>query len=84
MKEISETEKRDAVRSLLGSLLEKKSDRTAFTDEDSLVLSGRLDSLDVIDLISFLEERFGLDFADDGFDQHELDSVNAILGRVAV
>lgn len=74
-------DKREAVRSLISGILEKKGDRRTFADEDSLILSGRLESLDVLEIVVFLEENFALDFADSGLDQRELDSVGAILAR---
>ena len=75
-------DQRAAVQSLFRGLLDQKGDRGDFSDQDSLVLSGRLDSIDVLEVVTFLELRFGVNFADDGFDQRELDSVNAVLARV--
>jgi acyl carrier protein len=43
-----------------------------------LLLSGRLASVDAVDVVVFLEERFGVNFYEIGFDQTLIDSVNAI------
>jgi acyl carrier protein len=69
---------RETIRQLLMRILQKNGDTRGFTDTDSLVLSGRFQSLDVLEVVVFLEERFGLDFSD-GFDQSRLDSVEEIL-----
>lgn len=67
---------RNAIREFLAVLLRKKGDAQPFSDSDSLLLSGRLQSLDAIELITFLEEKYGLDFADRPFDQGLIDSVD--------
>jgi acyl carrier protein len=73
----------ETVREFVGSLLRRKGDTRPFTDTDSLVLSGRLDSLDVLDLVGFLESRYQLDFGDRPFDQQLVDSVDDITDLVA-
>jgi acyl carrier protein len=71
-------EKRGAVRQLLQQTLKSRNDTDLFTDYDSLIFSGRLQSVDVLDVVLFLEERFGIDFSE-GFDQGRLDSVEEIM-----
>lgn len=66
------------IRSLLQQLLQKNNDTRGFTDTDSLIHSGRFQSLDVLEIVVFLEKRFGVDFSD-GFDQSRLDSVEEIM-----
>ena len=70
---------RQAVRSFLTTLLRKSGDAGDFTDTESLVISGRLSSLDVLEIVSFLEKRYGLDFGDRPFDQQSVDSMQEIL-----
>jgi acyl carrier protein len=72
---------RDTVREFVGSLLRRKEDTSPFTDSDSLVLSGRLDSIDILQVVMFLEAR-GIDFNDQEFDQDAFDSVDRILTRI--
>jgi acyl carrier protein len=74
---------RDAVREFVGSLLRRKGDTNPFTDTDSLVLSGRLDSLDVLEMVVFLEKQYAFDFGDRPFDQQLLDSVHEIADLIA-
>jgi acyl carrier protein len=70
---------RNAVRALVGSVLRRKGDTKPLTDTDSLVLSGRLDSLDVLQIVVFLENSYSIDFADQEFDQEAFDSIDRIL-----
>lgn len=72
---------RDAVREFVGSLMRRKDDTSPFTDSDSLVLSGRLDSLEILQIVMFLENK-GIDFNDQEFDQEAFDSIDRILTRI--
>lgn len=74
---------RDEVRTLLASLLRQKGDGATFSDTDSLILSGRLDSLATLQIVTFLEERYGVDFAEIGLDQTMLDTVDEIVRLAA-
>jgi len=71
-----------AIRQFLTELLASKGDALPFSDTDSLLLSGRLQSLDAVEIVVFLEEHFGIDFAAVGFDQEKIDSVDAISSLV--
>lgn len=73
---------RQAVREHIGQLLQEKDDNRTFQDDESLVVAGRLASIDVLHVVSFLEERFGVDFSQ-GFDQDELDTINDIVTLIA-
>jgi acyl carrier protein len=75
-------EQKEAIRELLQRLLEQKGDRRPFSDSDSLLLGGRLQSVDAVDVVIFLEEKFGIDFAAVGFDESQIDSVDAILALI--
>jgi acyl carrier protein len=73
---------RMAVRGLLQQLLAQKGDHRPFSDSDSLLLGGRLQSVDAVEIVIFLEEKFGIDFADIGFDESQIHSVDAILAII--
>lgn len=73
---------RTDIRVLVRDLLDKKGDTRAFGDGDSLILSGRLESIDALEIAFFLEERCGIDFAQVGFDQNQLDSVDEIMSLI--
>jgi acyl carrier protein len=68
------------IRTFIEELLRKKGDLKPFDDAESLILGGRLESIDAVEIVMFLEGRFGVNFADIGFDQANIDSVELILG----
>jgi acyl carrier protein len=69
---------REEIRKYLQELLLQKGDKQPFADDASLLLGGRLASVDAVEIVIFLEEKFGVDFAEIGFDQALIDSVDAI------
>jgi acyl carrier protein len=75
-------ERKAAIREFVRELLARKGDTQPFSDEASLLLSGRLQSVDAVELAVFLEEEFGVDFANMGFDQEMIDTLDAISGLV--
>ena len=70
------------IRKFLEEILNNKGDSSGFTDQQLLVTEGRLDSLDVMTIVVFLEENYGVDFSDRPFDQNEFDSVESISALV--
>lgn len=70
------------IREFLRRLLSQRGDRQPFTDASSFFLSGRLGSVDAVELVVFLEETFGVDFAEIGFDESQIDSIDAIRSLV--
>ena len=73
---------REEIRKYLKELLLQKGDKQPFSDDASLLLSGRLASVDAVEIVVFLEEKFGINFAEIGFDQAMIDSVDAIDGLI--
>jgi acyl carrier protein len=69
---------REEIRKYLQELLLQKEDKQPFSDDASLLLSGRLASVDAVDIVVFLEEKFGVNFSELGFDQTLIDSVDSI------
>jgi acyl carrier protein len=68
----------ESIRLLLRELLMRSGDTEPFTDEETLFSGGRLQSIDGVEMVVFLEEKFGVDFAKLGFDQSAIDSVDNI------
>lgn len=66
------------IREFMKNLLAIRHDRQPFSDSSSLFLSGRLSSVDAVELVVFLEEKYGVDFTETGFDQSLIDSVDAV------
>jgi acyl carrier protein len=75
-------ERKAAIREFLQGLLARKGDTQPFSDEASLLLSGRLQSVDAVELAVFLEDKFGVDFAKIGFDEEMIDTVDTISALV--
>ena len=71
---------REQVREYVTKVLrEHKDDNGPVDDGESLVLSGRLSSLDVVDVLTYLESQFGFAMDPNDFDQSKFDSVNSIV-----
>ena len=66
------------VRGYIEELLAGLDDQRSFDNTESLIKTGRLDSLVVVKLILFLEMEFGVDFTQVEFDPDRFDSVNEI------
>jgi acyl carrier protein len=73
---------RNELRAYIQGLLADKGDREPLGDADSLVLSGRLDSVDILQIVLFLEINYRIDFADREFDQEDFDSIARILALI--
>ena len=52
---------------------------SSFSDSDSFLEKGLIDSTGVLELVSFLEESFGIRVEDDELVPENLDSIDAIL-----
>ena len=66
------------IRAFIQTLLDEHDDHAAFGDSESLIKAGRLDSLAVVQLVTFLETDFDVDFARVEFDPERLDTVAEI------
>lgn len=55
-----------------------RADRDSIADSESLLESGLIDSTGVLELIAFLEQRFGISIADDEIVPENLDSIRNI------
>jgi acyl carrier protein len=70
------------IREFLQSLLSRKGDQGAFLDNEELIAGGRLQSIDTLEVVLFLEEKYGIDFAENGFDQNQVASIDNILALI--
>jgi acyl carrier protein len=70
------------VRAKVAELLERKGDAAPFGDGDSLLFSGRLDSLNVLELVGYLETAFSLAMADQSLDLEAFDTVEEMVRMV--
>jgi acyl carrier protein len=72
----------DEVKKFVSGLLQRKGTFVDLGDDTPLVSSGLLDSVDTIDIVTFLESRYGLDFGDIGFDEDRFESLATIVQLV--
>jgi acyl carrier protein len=69
----------ESIRHIVRELMASRGVNADVGDDDSLFVSGRLDSVAAIDLIMRLETDFGVDFSSTGFDASMIDSVAEIV-----
>ena len=70
------------IRAFVEQLLGERDDRGAFGDAESLIKAGRLDSLAVVKLVTFLEGEFAVDFDEVEFDPERFDTVEGVGAMV--
>lgn len=73
---------RERIRAFVREQLTLADAGAEFTDADSLFVSGRLDSASAVQFVVFLETEFDIDFAEQGFDVSQIDSVNAMMNLI--
>lgn len=73
---------REKIVSYINVLLKENNHNQEVGVDESLFLSGILDSLAMTSLIVFLESEFKIDFSEIGFDVDEIDTVNLIENLV--
>jgi len=66
------------IRDYLSEALKNQGDKQPLTDNDSLFVSGRLDSVSMMMLVVYLEEEFAVNFKATDFEVGLIDSVDAI------
>lgn len=64
-----------AIRSAIEGILAARGHHEPVADDESLFVSGRLDSLAATEVMMMLEADFGIDLADADFDMSRLDSI---------
>jgi acyl carrier protein len=70
------------IREFVQNLLSRKGDRAAFSDGEQLISRGRLQSIDTVEVVVFLEEKYGIDFGEIGFDQSHVESIDNIMALI--
>ena len=66
------------IRDYLAEALKNQGDKQPLTDNDSLFVSGRLDSVSMMMLVVYLEDEFAVNFKATDFEVGLIDSVDAI------
>ena len=70
--------RKQKIREYFLEIFKQQSDGQSLADNDSLFVSGRLDSFSMMMFVMYLENEFGIDFAAIDFDVHLIDSLNEI------
>jgi acyl carrier protein len=78
----ADTKVRSQMRNYVIQRLRMKGDGGTLSDDDLLFTSGRLDSLDAIEIIMTIETDYGMDFSEIDFDLTRLDSITAIADLI--
>ncbi|QAU49578.1 acyl carrier protein [Bradyrhizobium guangzhouense] len=73
---------RSRMRGYIRQRLDMKGDTSPLRDDDLLFSSGRLDSLDAVEIVMTIEIDHGINFADINFDLTRLDSIDAIADLI--
>lgn len=71
------------IRDYLTETLKNQGDKQPMTDNDSLFVSGRLDSVSMMMLVVYLEDEFAVNFKVADFEVSLIDSVDAIASLIA-
>jgi acyl carrier protein len=66
------------LREFIDTALASQGDRAGYSDDEALFSSGRLDSFTMMNLVMYLEQTFGIDFANVEFDIELVDSIAAM------
>ena len=67
--------RKQKIREYFLETFKQQSDGQSLADNDSLFVSGRLDSFSMMMFVMYLEKEFGIDFAAIDFDVHLIDSL---------
>jgi acyl carrier protein len=70
--------RKQKIREYFHETLKQQSDGQSLADNESLFVSGRLDSFSMMMFVMFLEKDFEIDFAALDFDVNLIDSINEI------
>ena len=73
-----DTNEKDRLREFLQTCLAERGDHAAIRDNESIFISGRLDSLAMTRMVVYLEQAFKIDFGKVNFEVDLIDSVQSI------
>jgi acyl carrier protein len=70
--------RKQKIRDYFLETFKQQNDAQSLADNDSLFVSGRLDSFSMMMFVMYLEKEFGIDFAAIDFDVNLIDSLSEI------
>lgn len=80
---VAQSSSRELIRSFVLNRLAAAKGATSFTDEESLMERGIIDSLGTFQLVDFLEQTFKIRISDDEITGENFDSIVAIENLVS-
>lgn len=78
----SRQQRREHLQQFLRSIQKPGKSLESIGDDDGLVTSRLIDSLALVQIVLYLEENYGIDFAARGFDPERLASIASILDLI--
>jgi acyl carrier protein len=69
---------RDLIREFIKKNLAKKQEHLEITDRDNIIANGIIDSLGIIKMIHFLEDRFSVSLRDEDITPDNFESIESI------
>ncbi len=83
MNQMHEREReREDLLAFLDTIARPGIEPSSFSDDTNLIDEGAIDSLALIQIISYLEQKHGLDLQARGVDPNDLGSVSGIMGAI--
>jgi acyl carrier protein len=79
---VSRAQSREQLLGFLETIRRPEHPLDDVADQENLVEVGLIDSLALLEIISFLESGFGMDFSETGVDPGQLASIAAILDLI--
>jgi acyl carrier protein len=76
-------QKREELRRFVCDMLIRKGDNEPFSDDDSLLLTGRIDSLNVLEIVTFMEKDLKFSLSAEVFDPNCYDSIDSMMELIA-
>jgi acyl carrier protein len=70
--------KNEVIRQFIVNKLVKKADQKNIADSDNIIMSGVIDSLGIMHLITFLEDKFKIKIKDDEILPENFESIESI------
>jgi len=75
-------EKKEKIRNFIVETFLFDAAESTINDDDSLLDSGIIDSTGVLELVSFIEEEFGIEVKDEELIPENLDSLNKLAAYI--
>jgi len=69
---------REIIREFIRIDLAKNSEHLEITDQDNIIMNGMVDSLGLIKVVNFLEERFSIKLLDENIIPDNFESIESI------